>query len=202
MDGVGFLPVEIADALGRGATVVTGNERAARALRRGWDQRNRELGLASWTPGTVRSWDSWTAALWRELVISGNATQMLLNRTQEHAVWRTILEADEELASLRSVDSLAEMGAEAWRLLSSYEGERRLRTTTGGADPRAFQRWAQRFEQVCRVDGFVAQAQLEERLREALNSAAKNELMIFPAGGVVLVGFDGMTPAQMMLVEA
>jgi ATP-dependent helicase/nuclease subunit B len=202
MDGVEFLPVEIADALGQGAIVVTGNERAARALRRGWDQRNRAVGLASWAPAAARSWDSWTAALWRELVIAGNATQMLLNRTQEHAVWRTILEADEELASLRSVDSLAEMAAEAWRLLSNYEGQRRLRTTAGGADTRAFQRWARRFEQVGRTEGFLAQAQLEERLREALNSAAKNELMMFPAGGVVLVGFDGMTPAQMMLVEA
>ena len=202
MAGVGFLPVEIADALGRGATVVTGNERAARALRRGWDQRNRELGLTSWTPATVRSWDSWTAALWRELVISGRVTQMLLNRTQEHAVWRTILEADEELASLRSVDSLAEMAAEAWRLLSSYEGQRRLRSAAGGADTRAFQRWARTFEQVCRTEGFLAQAQLEEMLRGALHSAAKNELMMFSASGVVLVGFDGMTPAQRMLVEA
>jgi probable DNA repair protein len=202
MDGVEFLPVEIADALGRGATVVTGNERAARALRRGWDKHNRAAGLASWAPAAARSWDSWTAALWRELVIAGNATQMLLNRTQEHAVWRTILEADEELASLRSVDSLAEMAAEACRLLSSYEGQRRLRTTAGGADTRAFQRWARRFEQVCRVEGVLAQAQLEEMLREALKSVAKNGLMALPAGGVVLVGFDGMTPAQMMLVEA
>ena len=44
MDGVELLPVEIAEALERGATVVTGNQRAARALRRGWDQRNREVG--------------------------------------------------------------------------------------------------------------------------------------------------------------
>ena len=56
---------------------------------------------------------------------------MLLNRTQEHVVWRTILEADEELASLRTVDSLAEMAAEAWRLVCSYEGQRRLRGWQG-----------------------------------------------------------------------
>jgi ATP-dependent helicase/nuclease subunit B len=202
MDGVEFLPVEVAEALGRGATVVTGNERAARALRRGWDQHNRAMGLTSWAPAAVMAWDSWTAALWRELVIGGNATQMLLNRTQEHAVWRTILEADEELASLRSVDSLAEMATEAWRLLSSYEGQRRLRAAAGGADTRAFQRWARTFEQVSRVEGFLAEAQLEEMLRGALKSTVQNGRMMFPAGGVVLVGFDGMTPAQMMLVEA
>jgi ATP-dependent helicase/nuclease subunit B len=198
MDGVGLLPVEIADALERGATVVTGNQRAARALRRGWDQRNRESGLTSWSPGAVMAWDSWTAALWRGLVVEGHATQMLLNRTQEHAVWRTVLEADEELASLRSLDSLAEMAAEAWRLVSSYEGSQRLRGAIGNADTRAFQRWARMFERVCKSEGLLAQAQLEEMLREAVGK----ETLKFPIGGVVLAGFDGMTPEQTKLLEA
>src|SRR6202023_2109700 len=50
---VELLPVEIAEALERGAIVVTGNQRAARALRRGVDQRNKERGLASWAPPPV-----------------------------------------------------------------------------------------------------------------------------------------------------
>jgi ATP-dependent helicase/nuclease subunit B len=197
MDGVELLPVEIAEALEQGATVVTGNQRAARALRRGWDRRNRDKGLASWSPARVMAWDSWTIDLWRELMIEGHAAEMLLNRTQEHAVWRTVLEADEELASLRSVDSLAEMAADAWRLVSSYEGRGRLRGAIGNADTRAFQRWARTFERVCRSEGFLAQAQLEEVLRDAV----EKETLKLPKGGVVLVGFDGMTPAQMKLVE-
>src|SRR5437899_10606446 len=100
MDGVELLPVEIAEALERGATVVTGNQRAARALRRGFDQRNRKRGLASWAPAPVIAWDAWMAALWQELLIEGHATEMLLNRTQEQGVGRTILEAEEGLATL------------------------------------------------------------------------------------------------------
>ena len=73
MDGVELLPVEIAEALERGAIVVTGNQRAARTLRRGFDQRNRELGLASWAPAAVMAWDAWMAALWRGLLIEGHA---------------------------------------------------------------------------------------------------------------------------------
>ena len=168
MDGVELLPVEIAEALERGAIVVTGNQRAARALRRGLDQRNRELGPTSWAPAAVMAWDAWMAALWRGLVVEGHAAQLLLNRTQEHVVWRTILEADEELASLRTVDSLAEMAAEAWRLVSSYEGGERLRGGAGSTDTRAFQRWARTFERLCKAKGFLAQAQLEETLCGAL----------------------------------
>ena len=198
MEGVESLPVEIAEMLERGATVVTGNQRTARALRRGWDRRNRRLGLASWVPATVLAWDSWVAALWRGLVIEGHTTRLLLNPTQEHAVWRTILETDKELASLRSADSLAEMAAEAWRLISSYEGRTRLHGTTGNADTRAFQRWARMFERACRVEGYLAEAQLEETLREALEQGTLKA----PAGDVVLVGFDRMTPAQTKLAEA
>ena len=191
-----LLPVEIAEALERGATVVTGNQRAARALWRGFDQRNKKRGLANWAPPSVMAWDAWMSALWQGLLIEGHAAQMLLNRTQEHVVWRTILEADEELASLRTVDSLAEMVADAWRLVCRYEGQRRLRGSDGSADTRAFQRWARTFERLCKAEGFLAQAQLEEALRGAVDKG-----LVLPAGGVVLVGFDAMTPAQTKLVE-
>ena len=192
------LPLKIAEALERGAIVVTGNQRAARALRRGFDQRNRERRLASWARAQVMAWDAWMAVLWHGLLIEGHATQMLLNRTQEHAVWRTILEADKELASLRTVDSLAEMAEEAWRLVCRFEGQRRLRAAEGSADTRSFQRWARTFERLCAAEGFLAQAQVEEALRGAVDK----DLVRLPVGGVLLVGFDGMTPAQAMLVES
>ena len=198
MDRSGWLPEEIVDALDRGAVVVTGNQRAARTLRRGFDERNRDLGLKSWAPATVLAWDSWIAALWRELLIEGHATELLLNRMQEHEVWRTILDADDELASLRTVNSLAEMAAETWQLLSSYEGRERLRVMAGSTDTRAFQRWARTFERLCEAEGFLSASQLEQTLREAVNQGWIRP----PSNGVVLVGFDGLTPAQAGLVEA
>jgi ATP-dependent helicase/nuclease subunit B len=198
MDGVELLPVEIAEALERGAIVVTGNQRAARALRRGWDQRNRERGLASWTPAAMMAWDAWMATLWRSLVIEGYAAQLLLNRTQEHAVWRSILESDATLASLQTVDSLAQMAADAWRLISNYQGERRLRGSAGNSDTRAFQRWAIEFERTCRVQGLLASSQLEDMLGEAV----KDGQIRLPASGVALLGFDAMTPAQKNLLAA
>jgi ATP-dependent helicase/nuclease subunit B len=197
MDGVELLPIEIADALERGATVVTGNQRAARALRRGFDERNRQHGLTNWAPPAVMAWDTWTAALWRGLLIKGHVTQILLNRTQEHAVWRTVLDADKEWASLRAADSLADMAAEAWQLVCRYEGHRRLRSTDGSVDAQTFQRWARSFERISRSGELLPQAQLEE----ALCAAVDKVLERLPEGGVLLVGFDGLTPAQSKFVE-
>jgi ATP-dependent helicase/nuclease subunit B len=197
MDGKDLLPVEIATALERGATVVTGNQRAARTLRREFDRRQRGLGLESWRPPAVLAWDTWTAGLWHQLLVDGNTSLLLLNRTQEHAVWRAVLEADEELASLRSVDSLAEMAAEAWRLLCSYNAQGQLRRAAVSVDTRAFQRWAQMLERICKAEGFLTQAELEKTLRGAVE-AGRLEY----GAGVALVGFDALTPAQMGLVKA
>ena len=199
MDGKRWLPEEIVDALERGATVVTGNQRAARTLRRGFDRRNRERGLTTWQPALVKAWESWTAELWHQLLLEGHASQLVLNRSQEQAVWRTVLEADDELASLKTVDSLAEMASEAWRLVCSYDGRQRLRgVTAGSSDTRAFQRWAVVFERLCRAEDFVSQSQLEEMLRGLVEAGAVE----LSPGGLALVGFDAFTPAQRRLVEA
>ena len=193
-----LLPVEIVEALERGATVVTGNQRAARTLRRAFDRRNRELGLESWRPAAVMAWETWAAGLWRELIVRGEISEVLLNRTQEHAVWREILEGDSELASLRSFDSMAEMAAETWRRLCSYKGQGRLRGSGASADIRAFQRWIAAFERRCRAEGWLSQALLEDRLRETVGRGQTS----FVAMELVLVGFDAITPTQMDLVKA
>jgi len=83
-------------------------------------------------------------------------------------------------------------------LLCRYDGRGRLRRTAVSADTKAFQRWAQAFERRCRVEGFLTQAQLEETLVAAVQAG---QLKI-GAGGIALVGFDALTPAQMGLVEA
>src|SRR5258708_7487589 len=112
MDLVELVPVEIGEALERVATVRTSHQRAERARRRGFGRRNRAAGMESWRPAAVMAWEAWTAGLWRELLVEGWASELLLNRTQEHAVWRGILAGDSELASLRTFDSMAEMAAE------------------------------------------------------------------------------------------
>lgn len=198
MDGK-RLPVEILDALERGGTVVTGNQRAARTLQRAFERHNRELGLKNWQPAAVLAWDSWLAGLWHELVVQGHATQLVLNRSQEHAVWRTVLEADDELASLMSVEALAEMASETWGQVCRYEGRRRMRGAAGGnSDTRSFQRWASIFERLSKTEDFISQAQMEAMLRSFVEAG----VVAVPSGTLVLVGFDALTPAQTSLITA
>jgi ATP-dependent helicase/nuclease subunit B len=154
--------------------------------------------VKSWAPPAVMAWDAWMSSMWRALLVEERVTALLLNRTQELAVWRSVLQADPELESLRTMDSLAAMAAEAWRLISAFRGRQRLRGAAGNVDTRSFQRWARAFERRCEAEGFITQAQLEEVLRESVESGVAE----LPAGEILLVGFDVLTPAQLGFVDA
>jgi ATP-dependent helicase/nuclease subunit B len=188
---------EIAAALERGATVLTGNQRAAHELRRAWDARQRDAGLERWAPARVLAWNTWMAGLWHGMLLAGTAEAMLLNRAQEAAVWRGVIAEDESLATLRSPEALAGMASQAWATLAKYRGLGRLKGSASNADTEAFVGWAGAFEERCRTGGFLPQARLEGMLRKAL---MVKELSL--DGELLLVGFDRLVPAQVALLDA
>src|SRR5215475_2549076 len=140
------LPSSIADALDRGITILTANQRASRTLSYAVDRRNLQLGLKTWQPPKVMAWDTWTANLWRNLIVEGVTAELLLNRSQEHSVWRSIIASDPSVRTLRSPDSLAELAADAWHRLIQHEGQRKLQGSWGNIETATFQRWATEFE--------------------------------------------------------
>ena len=198
MERVEKLPDSLAEALERRATVVTGNQRAARTLRSAYDRRCHAQGLTSWRPPSIVAWETWTQGLWRQMVLEGHATAMLLNSSQEHAVWRAIVSGDSEVESLRTVDSLAGLAADAWRLLCQNKGGDRLRNASGSADTRAFERWAREFGSRLKADDLLSAAQVEEALSEIL----RRGVILATPPEVLLVGFDGFVPAQIELLTA
>ncbi len=188
----------IAAALDRGATVITSNHRAARSLRHSFDLRNRREGRTLWQPANALPWDAWASGLWQQMLVEGTATQLLLSRSQEHAIWRSILAADRERSeSLQSTDSLAELAADAWRLLARHNGLPRLRGAWPSAETKALQRWSAEFEQRCRTQGLLPRARLEATLQEVIEAG---QLRL--SAPLALTGFDDFTPAQRSLIEA
>jgi probable DNA repair protein len=197
MDLSAALPSEIQQALDRGATVLTANQRAARTLRRAFDLDQRASGRAHWQPPSILAWDTWLASLWHRLLLEGHAAELLLNSTQEHTLWRTIIAADSATNSLRPVDSLATTAADAWLLLHNFRARNRLANVPGNSDTRVLARWAAEFERRCIRAQYLPQAQLPDRLRAAI---AAGQLTLPPT--LLLVGFDSTTPAQDALLDA
>jgi probable DNA repair protein len=192
------LPRAVSEALDRGALVLTGNQRAARTLRRVFDRRNRSDALKVWQPAAVFAWDAWTAELWRGLLLDGHATELLLSDTQEHAIWHNIIASDPESQNhLRSIESLAELAADAWRLLAQYKGFNRLHSAASSFETRTFQRWAAEFERRCRVHRWLSLTQLDQALQVAVSSGHPK----LPRE-LALIGFDEMYPAQKDLIDS
>jgi ATP-dependent helicase/nuclease subunit B len=197
MDHPRALPPEIQKALAQGRIILTANQRAARTLRRAFDLDQRALGHANWQPPPILAWDTWLTGLWRSLLLEGHATDMLLNASQEHTLWRAVIAADPATSSLRPLDALALTAAEAWLLLHTYRGADRLQRYPGNSDTRVFARWAAEFERRCIRSRYLTQAQLAETLRGSIVSGnAPNP------PGILLIGFDATTPAQTALLDA
>ena len=121
----GETTVNILTRLRAGETLLTPNQRAARTLRRAYDQSELQAGLTHWSPANILSAETWLATLWHQLLLSGAETRLLLNRTQQHALWRAIIAADNE--ALRSPDTLAELAADTWTSASAHNGRQQLR---------------------------------------------------------------------------
>jgi ATP-dependent helicase/nuclease subunit B len=191
------LPQQVVQALENASTVITANQRAARSLRHGFDLRQRARGERYWQPPQILAWDAWLASLWRRMLQDGDATDLLLNSTQELTLWRAIIAADSNTASLRPVDALAQTAAEAWKRLHDYRGRDHLGKYPGNTDTRAFARWVAEFDRRCTRARYLTEAQLPETLRAAI--AARSLAL---QSNLLLVGFDSKTPAQLALLEA
>jgi probable DNA repair protein len=201
MDDPHALPRQIHQALERGWTVLTANQRAARTLHHGFDLHQRAISRTHWEPPAILAWDAWLASLWHRLLLDGQATELLLNPAQEQTLWRAIVAedsaADGASESLRPIDALAELAADAWLLLHAYRGRGRLQASIASTDTRAFARWAGEFERRSARSQYITEAQLPEALRAAFAASR-----LTPPTGLLLAGFDSKTPAQTVLLDA
>lgn len=191
-------PPDILAELRGGAAVVTANQRAARSLRHLYDQQQQAAGAGTWAPPSVLAWESWTRSLWHQLVLAGQATSLLLNRTQELALWRAVIAADLQLQTLRQPEALAALAADAWATLHAHKHIGPLTGPAESTDEAAFRRWSASFRVRCRRDSLLTAAELEGVLERA---AAAGQLRL-PKPALHLVGFDQQSPGQQALLDA
>ena len=193
----GTIAPEVLTALARGATVLTANQRAARALRQAYNDAPHPT--PTWATPEIYALETWLATLWRQLIVAGAETALLLNRTQEHALWRTILAADRNLSPLQPIDALADLASRAFHLLALHSGLSRLRDyADSSTDARAFGRWTAAFQRACARHSYLTSAQLPAALEAALTRGA----LPLPDAGLALVDFGPFPPATSHLFES
>jgi probable DNA repair protein len=191
------------DALEAGATVATVTNRLARSLRRAYHQRQRDAGRSAWPSPDVLPWSAWLHRSWADARDFGAAAGTLLSPAQELALWEQVIEAD--IASgatpgLLRVGGTAPEAREAWALalqwrLDAAETAADRDEAEAGADTGAFRRWRAAFEARLSDGGWLAPAQLPDRLAALFADGA-----LVPPAHLVLAGFDDHPPQLEALV--
>lgn len=191
------LTTVLSEALSRGATVITPNERSAADLRARFDSRQIANGRSTWEPAPIFSWNLWLREQWDALLSGGRELRLLLNPAQEHTLWREIVSSSPEGGGLSSLDSLASFAQSAWQLAASYEAVADLRRHALTHDARTFAAWAATFARRCEQRQYLSAAELATALRRHVEAGTFS----LPAR-LVLIGFDDDTPARTNLLDS
>ncbi len=206
------LPREIADALGRGAQVLTASVRAARALGRAFAEDAQAEGLASWRAPAIGDWSGWLQQMYEAAdsmdaalplgAEPGGSTKaelpLLLIPLQEDLLWKRVQAAEAGLVV--SPGRLAHLAQGAYQLLSDYDAHSSRKAPWAAAheDAEHFLRWSSGFDALCAQLHVLPRAGLEAALREHAPALHKQH----NTRELLLVGFDRLTPSQQRLLDA
>jgi probable DNA repair protein len=189
------LSPEIESAFRSEALILTANQRAARWLRREYALRMRGEGKLAWATPAIEDWDSWMRRMWQSLSLLAEDPPLLLTDLQERQVWLRMQREDAKL--LVSPDGMALLAAGAYRLLCEHEAHGERKAAWEQMDAERFRQWASNFDRECQRQGWLSSGELEARVAAALRDGS----LALP-DGILLVGFDRMTPAQEEVVAA
>ena len=195
--------VELDGWLRRGGRVAAASDRAARAILAEYHRNRRREGLTAWTAPDVHSWQSFARQEWEQRRLESSAIpdgRLVLNPTQEQALWTGIIRASGHGAGLLDgpLRRLAALCVEAHSLLCAC-APRLLEPAarrTWQQDAEVFSGWLEVFDAECRAKKLVS----EQRIAGEITSLLREERIVRP--GLMLTGFDRMTPAQQSLFDA
>ena len=184
-------------AAGRGATIVTADVYAARAVRRAYDLAQYGSGAQgetgpAWLTADVLPLTAWLNRCWGDAIAAGLADRPVLRPLQELVLWRRAVEA--RTRRLLNPSAAARSAADAWRLLHAYRIPLDESSFAVGEEPRAFYSWAANFKQELERRGFCDSATLAEAVQPHLGRLALPREIVF-------CGFDEPTPQLKSLMQ-
>ncbi|MGI8745283.1 MAG: PD-(D/E)XK nuclease family protein [Bryobacteraceae bacterium] len=188
----------IIQAVEQGATVVAASQRLARVLTASYTSQQRLQGRSVWKSPGILPWGGLLTRLWLEALLSSSGNlPLLLNPTQEMAVWEDIVRNSPEGRDLLQIPQTAGKAMEAWELIHAYRLPTRSGQFTASEDCAAFFTWAKEFERRRDANLWLEAARLPNLIAELL---VQKKLAVTQP--VYLAGFDEFTPQQRAFFEA
>lgn len=187
---------QIVDELNAGATVVTANDRLARALKAAVADHNIAKGLKVWETPKALTLPALLDQQLDNLCASGDpAARRCLESHEAEALWERIIESSARGTALLQVRALAKLAHEARGIALRHRlGD--YKVSPEALDQREFKRWhevyAKRLEELHAVDS----ASLPELVMSAWARG-----IITPPSRVIFDGFDEFTPQAQALAN-
>ena len=202
---MGSAASEIDAWLRDGGNVVTASDRAARAVAAAFHRRRRAEGMTAWPAPNIQPWQTFVRSTWEDLARAQPDARLLLNPTQEEAVWAQIIGSQNHSAALLDGPRhrLAALAMDAHQLLADYAPRLLSRTARSAwqQDAGAFSAWLAAFDETCQTANLLSPARLPLELIALLQAEpAKFDQAQRPP--LLLAGFDRILPVQFAVLDA
>lgn len=180
-------------------TIITGNTRLMRALRREYDISRKDSGAKTWDSPDVISYSGWLHRAWEECVYRDESvdTPVLLTDAQEQELWEDAIAKSGVSGPLLNIPETARTAAIARDLLVQWRVPFEESGFQGLEDTEAFFGWLTLFDRRLAENGWITTSQLPGAIEDRLGNVRK----VVP-GPLTLTGFDEFPPASRGLFDA
>ncbi len=188
---------DLAVGLKAGVTVLTPNRRLSIALKREFDEAQAARGIATWGSADILPFSAFAERLYEDALYSRPTHElpMLLTAAQEQILWEDAVSRSESGVALLAVVETARLAQEAWQLAHAWNLLPRLSSFSLNEDGKAFQDWAQRYEQITWRARQIDHARLYNLVIELCEYAEVDK-----PKRLICYGFDIITPQQAALL--
>jgi probable DNA repair protein len=186
-------------ALSEGATVITANNRLARATKLAYNRQQHTRGRNVWPTPRILPWREWMGDLCEQsLANSGTAGQRsLLSEAQRRTLWRDIVRSADPALLPGTASSVAQVVDRAWRLSQEWRlTPAQLMEAAESDDSRVFASLAESYRRRCEEEGWADAAMLVPLVVSDLQAGK-----LRPVRHIHLLGFDTWTPLQRDLLS-
>lgn len=192
------MDLSLYERLTRGATLITPNQRLTRELHKQFAQQSAKRD-AVWLNADILPLNAWLERLWnaQRVCLTGSHIPRLLNETQARYIWQQIIRRSDYTDGMLEVDDLAELARRAWRLLHEWDLSLPFESYDLSVDQRAFQKWAQAYEDYCQTHHYLDQAALVKFLHKEYREGRG----VYKEGQLIRYGFVELPNAQSNFFE-
>ena len=189
---------EVFKRINAGTTVITPNRRLALALKEKFNREQINHGIAAWFSADILPFTAFIERIYFDTLYSKQALMfpLLLSAAQEQMLWESIIQSSEAGKALLRIPQTAQSVREAWQLAHAWQLIRYLGNFYPNEDGKAFQDWADSYQQITARNHQTDQARICDLIVEQYEF-----LNIKKPACVICYGFDIFTPQQNAFLE-